>query len=255
LAKCVVLNNESQDVFNQALDQHLEKLNPTDGVEHSMVEEMVAAQWRLRRLWSIETTLFNEAVQQSAELETDRLRIASAFSDLASSDELKLLDRYEARLHRAYQRSLHNLVLFRQLDASSDDAGAEVQPDEELQPNEDAGPDADPAPENTPLPNEPRPTVRFTSSNLVSKRSNPPKQSPNPAQSQQHTRNNDAAQAAQPPDSSSPDAPAFATAFALPTSQILKRMRGFPGTCSSRNCSALLLRPVIFRSSVRAIPG
>ena len=36
--------------------------------------------------------------------------LAGAFSKLASSTELNLLHRYEARLHRIYQRALLNLA-------------------------------------------------------------------------------------------------------------------------------------------------
>jgi hypothetical protein len=38
-------------------------------------------------------------------------RIAAAFSELAATPELNLLHRYEARLHRIYQRALFNLAL------------------------------------------------------------------------------------------------------------------------------------------------
>jgi hypothetical protein len=40
-------------------------------------------------------------------------RIAAAFSHLAASPELNLLHRYEARLHRIYQRALDNLLILR----------------------------------------------------------------------------------------------------------------------------------------------
>jgi hypothetical protein len=41
-------------------------------------------------------------------------RIAGAFSDLAASPQLNLLHRYEARLHRIYQRALDNLLILRE---------------------------------------------------------------------------------------------------------------------------------------------
>jgi hypothetical protein len=131
LAKCVVLRNESQETFAQHLDQHLQKLNPADDVEQGVVEEMAAAAWRLRRLWSIETTLLDKCVEKRPE-SGDRARIAAAFAELSSSNELHLLDRYEARLHRMYQRSLHNLLVLREFDSPVETSG-----------------------EITPLPNEP----------------------------------------------------------------------------------------------------
>jgi hypothetical protein len=41
-------------------------------------------------------------------------RLAAAFSQLAASPELNLLHRYEARLHRIYQRALNNLLMLRE---------------------------------------------------------------------------------------------------------------------------------------------
>jgi hypothetical protein len=125
LAKCVVLQNESENVFGQFFDEHLQKLNPADGIEYAMVEEMAAAAWRLRRIWKIESTLFNKAIDRST-ADTEAGRTADAFSALASGNQLQLLDRYESRLHRMYQRSLKTLLDLRKV--------PEVQPHPE--PNE-----------------------------------------------------------------------------------------------------------------------
>jgi hypothetical protein len=46
-ARCVVLENESREAFDTLMGQHLDRLKPFDGVELGMVEEMVAAHWRL----------------------------------------------------------------------------------------------------------------------------------------------------------------------------------------------------------------
>ena len=113
LSKNVVLKNESETVFTALLGQHLAKLAPSDGVEHCAVEEMVASAWRLRRLWAIEKQLFDEAIEkrpEAGEIE----RIAAAFSGLTAGPPLHLLDRYETRLHRMYQRSLQNFLILRE---------------------------------------------------------------------------------------------------------------------------------------------
>jgi hypothetical protein len=44
------------------MGQHLDRYRPADDVELSVVEEMASAFWRLRRLWAIETNLFDEAI-------------------------------------------------------------------------------------------------------------------------------------------------------------------------------------------------
>lgn len=114
LAKGVVLSNESEETFSQLLGQHLEKLGPADDVEQGAIEEMVASNWRLRRLWTIETRLFDNNIGKRQDTD-ERDRLAGAYSDLAAGNDLNLLDRYEARLHRMYQRSLHNFLVLREL--------------------------------------------------------------------------------------------------------------------------------------------
>jgi hypothetical protein len=110
LAKCVVLKNESSECFDDLVTQHIERLAPADGVEFAMVEEMVAANWRIRRAWAIENRLMEKAIRNQAPGD-EVSRIAAAFAELAASPELNLLHRYEARLHRIYQRALNNLVM------------------------------------------------------------------------------------------------------------------------------------------------
>ena len=99
------------------LQQHVDKLDPADDIEHSAVEEMVAATWRQRRLWAVETRLLANAVAKRPE--TDDLdRIAGAFSDLARQPELHLIHRYEGRLNHMYQRALQNLIVFSAIENS-----------------------------------------------------------------------------------------------------------------------------------------
>jgi hypothetical protein len=109
LAKCVVLENESGPCFDDLVAQHTERFAPVDGVEFGMIEEMVAAYWRMRRAWAIENRLMEKALRNQPPGD-EAARIAAAFSELAASPELNLLHRYEARLHRMYQRALYNLV-------------------------------------------------------------------------------------------------------------------------------------------------
>ena len=110
LAKCVVLENESSECFDELVTQHQERFAPADGVEFAMIEEMVAANWRMRRAWAIENRLMEKATRKQPP--GDELsRMAAAFSELAASPELNLLHRYEARLHRIYQRALDNLLI------------------------------------------------------------------------------------------------------------------------------------------------
>jgi hypothetical protein len=109
----VVLANESNQCFDDLVTQHIQRFAPADGVEFAMVEEMVAANWRIRRAWAIEDRLMEKAIRNQPPGD-EAARIANAFSDLASSPELNLLHRYEARLHRIYQRALDNPLVLRE---------------------------------------------------------------------------------------------------------------------------------------------
>ena len=114
LARWIVMERESLQSFDALLTQHLDSLQPADGVEFGMVEEMVASYWRMRRAWAIETRMLEDAA--NAQGESDPVgAIAAAFSSLAASPALALMHRYETRLHLVYQRSLHNLLLLRTL--------------------------------------------------------------------------------------------------------------------------------------------
>jgi hypothetical protein len=89
-------------------------------------------------MWSIETNLFDNAVEKRPE-PGHQGRVTGAFTDLASGNELHLLDRYESRLHRMYQRSYQMLMSLRKHDAPNE-------PTIENEPvqNEPVEPDAEP---------------------------------------------------------------------------------------------------------------
>jgi hypothetical protein len=114
LAKGVVLRNESAENFAALLAQHIAKLDPADDVEQCAIEEMVSSVWRIRRLWGIEKSLFNEEIDKSTATD-EWARIAAAFHTLADGPDLPLLDRYEGRLHRMYKRAFQNFLLLRNL--------------------------------------------------------------------------------------------------------------------------------------------
>jgi hypothetical protein len=146
LAQCIVLkDDECGDTFKKVLDYHVAKFKPADDVEFGIVEDMVAAQWRMRRAWTIESTLFDTTLAKRTEPK-GALRVAAAFAELADGNQLKLLDRYESRLHRMYQRSRKTLLEMQQLELDEEDAELPNEPNE-----------PDPIAEDAPLPNEPGP--------------------------------------------------------------------------------------------------
>jgi hypothetical protein len=112
LAKCVVLRTESRENFDILMAQHIDHYRPAADVELRVVEEMAVAFWRMRRAWAIETRLHDGAI--AAREPGDKIgRLAAAFTDLASSPQLALLHRYEARLHNIRQRAFKNIHILR----------------------------------------------------------------------------------------------------------------------------------------------
>ncbi|MGI8741614.1 MAG: hypothetical protein ACR2NN_03385 [Bryobacteraceae bacterium] len=113
-AETVVLGTESQERFQQLLDSYLLRFQPRDRVEADLVEEMVVAKWRQRRLWSIESASLDfEMDRQDARLRADSVETghsalqAIAFKSLADkSNSLDLLNRYETRLRHACERAM-----------------------------------------------------------------------------------------------------------------------------------------------------
>jgi hypothetical protein len=112
----LVLTNESRPMYNSLLDAFVERFQPADEVELDLVLEIVSNRWRLRRIQSVETALLDlEMDDQEDAIAADRgdidevVRIALAFKSLAEQKSLALLNRYEARLRRQYERALADL--------------------------------------------------------------------------------------------------------------------------------------------------
>jgi hypothetical protein len=138
-----LLSDESQPGFEMLLSQYVDRLNPQDGVELGMVEEMTAC-WRVRRAWAIENELMEaEVARQTGD--DDVTKIAQAFR----TPELNLIQRYETRLHRIYQRSLHNFLLLRTVTAPDDSSPVSGYPVEIEMEVGQATPDHVPAPFQT----------------------------------------------------------------------------------------------------------
>ena len=112
----LLLTSESRPMYNNLLDAFVERFQPADEVELEILMEMVAARWRLRRTWSIETAMIDlEMDDQEDDIAKDRgeidevVRIAIAFKSLAEGKGLSLLSRYETRLRRLYEKSAADL--------------------------------------------------------------------------------------------------------------------------------------------------
>jgi hypothetical protein len=156
LAKCVVLKNESNECFDDLVTQHIQRFAPADGVEFAMIEEMVAANWRIRRAWAIENRLMEKAIRNQPPGD-EAARIANAFSELAASPELNLLHRYEARLHRIYHRALDNLLILGEPDLPKEPSPISGHQPAQQESPAPQPPPSPPSPDPQPLPPPPGP--------------------------------------------------------------------------------------------------
>jgi hypothetical protein len=129
LARCVVLRNESPEAFQGLLADYLAHFQPVDNVELGMIEEMLSAFWRQRRAWAIETCTIDTAVAREPAGSDEISRLTAAYT---TAPQLALIERYETRLHRIFQRALSNLALMRTFpalgSAPSDDLEDEDSP-------------------------------------------------------------------------------------------------------------------------------
>jgi len=113
-----------------------------------LVDQMVAAQWRLRRIWRMQTCALDLKMdQQEAELakkyqQIDQpTRATVALAALANEERtLDILLRYETAHTRAHQRALNSLFKMRNEKLRND-------------PTPKEGPEPEPGPEPTPEPN------------------------------------------------------------------------------------------------------
>jgi hypothetical protein len=119
-ARTVVLSNENADEYTTLLESYVQKFQPADPVEMDLVVEMVNAKWRQRRLFLVESNLFEEQMEnQKQQIEEDyetyngSVEHACAFRALSESGSLSMLSRAESRLERTYSRALRNLLQLR----------------------------------------------------------------------------------------------------------------------------------------------
>ena len=109
----IVLECENPAEFQQMLADYRSTYNPETAAEQDMVDQMVSARWRIRRLWTIETALLDaEIARRQARVKTEfthidgGVELALAFQSLADdSRALSLISRYEFRLSRMHDRA------------------------------------------------------------------------------------------------------------------------------------------------------
>lgn len=117
----VVLDHESQEEFGALRDTYFRHFQPRDPYECDLLEQLVAARWRMDRAWSVETALLDvEIARRRSEIEKEfetcdtETRTALAFRALYDqSRTLSGLGRYESRYRRIYDKIVKALQSLR----------------------------------------------------------------------------------------------------------------------------------------------
>ena len=116
-ASIVVLQNESEDQYQTDLHDYLDHFRPQGKPETDLVHQLAAAHWRLTRYAGVESGLLEQKMDDQAAWIEDKYeeipenyRLAIAFDALSVNGSFGLLNRYQARLHREYQRLLKTLI-------------------------------------------------------------------------------------------------------------------------------------------------
>ena len=112
-ARTLILQNENPEQFAKILNSYFGYLKPTNQIEVDLIADMVAARWRLRRIWRFETAMLDiEMDSQAPDFEKrfekydEDMRGGAAFSALADKSKgLSTALRYDIHLSRAYRRS------------------------------------------------------------------------------------------------------------------------------------------------------
>ncbi|HUQ93872.1 MAG TPA: hypothetical protein VM120_19485 [Bryobacteraceae bacterium] len=117
-SKCVVLSNESEEAYTSLLTSYQTEWQPATTSEQHLVTQMVNSYWRLRRIWAMETALFDsemfdqkEKIQAAWSHQHPAMRLVDSLVTIRTNTPTTLdtLSRYEVRYQRSYNNSMNQL--------------------------------------------------------------------------------------------------------------------------------------------------
>ncbi len=163
-----LLRCENAGEFQQFIAAYTEAYHPADTAQQFMVNEMISARWRVRRIRIVETALIdlemtnNQAVIEKKYNHPDSgIHMAESFRTIIEdSRSLSLVSRYESRLVRLHDRAYR---ILRELQKSTPLSAAPTQSEPDPVPSNEVAlePAAPPAPElKNDETNPPKPCAR-----------------------------------------------------------------------------------------------
>ncbi len=156
IATTVVLKGESMPRFNELASALILQFQPRNSIEAFLVQTMIAARWRLFRLWGMQTAGFElemaRTLSSHPSAGTGAALAAIAFRNLADNSRVLALQlRLETAYSREFNRALALLLKSRQAPDSSVPLDPPLQiatetwdDDSQTEPNFDADPAKDP---------------------------------------------------------------------------------------------------------------
>lgn len=116
-ARTLILQNEDPKKFDEMRKAYFDHLQPSNPVEIDLVSDIVAARWRLTRIWRYETAILDIEMDSQArdfekryETYDEDMRGSEAFSArVDKSKGLATALRYDIHLGRTFRRSLDEL--------------------------------------------------------------------------------------------------------------------------------------------------
>jgi len=114
----IVLEGECENKWETLLESCIHLFQPETDLEYELVEEIAAARWRIRRSRAVETAMINMQIEKQRKtldqqyVSVDHaVRHASAMQQLGPN--LHLMDRYDIRVRRNYDRAVKNFYELR----------------------------------------------------------------------------------------------------------------------------------------------
>jgi hypothetical protein len=121
LTRDVVLPGEDAEVFEELFNQVRANLSPVGPIEKFLVDRVVNAMWRLRRLERAETALFHSRIHG---LKADRLAVEETFFSPEITDKAAHTKVSEALAHSKYEQNRDEVLLGRAIDADAKEGDA-----------------------------------------------------------------------------------------------------------------------------------
>ena len=115
LSQDVLLPGEDEAALKELGERMRAELQPVGELESLLVERIIAAQWRLRRLGRVETGIFAEELsggwaRAAGRSATDTAALGLSFiRDGNGANAFSKLSRYEATIERSLYKALHEL--------------------------------------------------------------------------------------------------------------------------------------------------